>query len=78
MNPKPPIFPYINYTRLYQHIPQYSKDAQSIKKLLEIFFDDIKSHGYIQSKLYEEAVKIAERYNVDLYDLIEGDLEFYI
>jgi hypothetical protein len=77
-NYKPPTFPYINYTRLYQHIPQHSRDAQSIKKLLEIFFEDIKSHGYIQSKLHEEAIKIAERNNVNLHDLIEGDLDFYL
>jgi hypothetical protein len=76
-NFKRPIFPYINYTLLYQHIPQHSKDAESIKKLLEIFFENIKSHSYIRTELYDEAYKIAERHNANLHDLIEGDLEFF-
>jgi hypothetical protein len=77
-NFKSPIFPYINYALLYQHIPENSRDAQSIKKLLETFFKDIKSRSYIQSKLHDEAIKIAERNNVNLNDLIEGDLDFYL
>jgi hypothetical protein len=77
-NFKQPTFPYINYALLYQCIPQYSKDAQSIKKLREAFFESIKSYKRIQSEFYEEAYKIAERNNVNLHDLIEGDLDFFI
>jgi hypothetical protein len=77
-NFKRPVFPYINYVLLYQYLPQGSKDALSIKRLLEAFFEGIKSYNRIQSEFYEEAYKIAERNGLDLNNFIEGDLDFFI
>jgi hypothetical protein len=81
-NYEPPVFPYINYALLYQYLPQNSqdaiKDALSIKKLLEAFFESIKLYKRIQSELYEEARKIAEKNDVDLCNFTEGDLDYFI
>jgi hypothetical protein len=77
-NFKQPTFPYINHALLYRHIPQYSKDALSIKRLLETFFESIKSGKRIPSELYEEAHKISDKNGIDLCNLIEGDLDFFI
>jgi hypothetical protein len=77
-NYKQPTFLYVDYTLLHQSIPQNSKDALSIKKILELFLYNIKSNSHVHSELYEEARKIAERNNINLNDIIKGDLEFYI
>jgi hypothetical protein len=81
-NYKKPVFPYINYPLLYNSIPQHLqgaiKDTLTIKKLLESFFESIRLLGRVKIELYEEAYKIAERNRVELSNIIEGDLEFFI
>jgi hypothetical protein len=78
-NFKQPVFPYVNYALLYQYLPNDTiKDALSIRKLLKAFFEGIKSYNRVQSELYDEAYKIAERNGIDLNSFIKGDLEFFI
>jgi hypothetical protein len=76
-NFKSPTFPYIDYDLLYLHLSQDSKDAQSIKSLMEIFFESMKRYGRIRFELYGEAYAIAERNGIYIKDFIKGDLEFF-